>query len=599
MDTDGGMGMSTGQVRKTRQMLAIVAVVFAAYGCGGGGQGVRPPPPSLTLTSLVPNYVVAGAGSISLFVNGNGFTTSSVVEWNGTPLPTTFGTIQILSASIASSLIAQPGAAQITVKDGSATSNTLAFGIASPAAATAGVIAMITVAPDGTPANGDSLIAPAISAAGRYVSFQSDAANLAPGPASGYAEIYERDTCIGAPAGCVPGTIRVTVTSDGSAVNGHSRDSALSADGRYVAFDSQATNLLPSTGVCAGPLGTCVFLRDTCTGVSAGCTPSTILISVASDGSPSGGANPSISPDGRFVAFNSNSSNIVSGDPGGVGEAFVRDTCNGAQSACTPSNTLISVPSTGTQDNGMTGLPATSSGGRFFAFQSWATNIVANETVVPGNFWRDTCIGAPSGCTPSTTRIDVTAGGAEPNNGIFNGTIPAITSDGRLVAFASTATNLVSTNVNGIGNVYVRDTCTGVASGCTPTTSLISLANDGSVANCGSPSQGLAMSADGRFVAFDSIATNLTPDDNFPACSYEDIFVRSTCYGVASGCTPSTVRVSVTNTPNPQTPGNSISGLPAISADGHYVVFLSAATNLAPGVTGNGHTMVYLAKTGF
>jgi hypothetical protein len=225
--------------------------------------------------------------------------------------------------------------------------------------------------------------------------------------------------------------------------------------------------------------------------------------------------------------------------------------------------------------------------------------MVSDETVTPGNFWRDTCIGASAGCTPSTTRADLTAGDAQPNNGVSNLDIPAISGDGRLVAFSSMATNLVSTDVQGNANAYVRDTCTGASSGCTPTTSLVSLANYGSVGNCQSPSQGLAMSANGRFVAFDSTATNLTPDDTFAACSYEDVFVRDTCYGVSSGCTPSTVRTSVTNTPTIATQANSLSGLPAVSADGHYVVFLSSATNLVPGVTGNGHSMVYLAKTGF
>jgi hypothetical protein len=156
---------------------------------------------------------------------------------------------------------------------------------------------------------------------------------------------------------------------------------------------------------------------------------------------------------------------------------------------------------------------------------------------------------------------------------------------------------LVSQNVNGKGNVYVRDTCTGAPAGCVPTTSLASLANDGTVANCGSPSQGVSMSSDGRFVAFDSIATNLVPGDGFPACSFEDVFVRDTCFGVTTGCVPSTVRVSVTNQPNPETPGFSISGYPAISGDGHYIVFLSASTNFFAGT--NGNQMVFLAKTGF
>jgi len=105
------------------------------------------------------------------------------------------------------------------------------------------------------------------------------------------------------------------------------------------------------------------------------------------------------------------------------------------------------------------------------------------------------------------------------------------------------------------------------------------------------------MTASGRFVAFDSIATNLVPGDTFTACSFEDVFVRDTCFAALAGCTPSTVRVSVTNTPFPQSPGNAPSGQPAISADGHYVVFLSSATNFTS--TANTHSMVYLAKTGF
>jgi len=128
----------------------------------------------------------------------------------------------------------------------------------------------------------------------------------------------------------------------------------------------------------------------------------------------------------------------------------------------------------------------------------------------------------------------------------------------------------------------------------------VSLANDGSVANCGSPgNQGaVAVSTDGRFVAFGSIATNLTPDDTFPACSWEDIFVRDTCFGITSGCFPSTVRVSVANKPNPGISANAISVGNAMSADGHYVVFISSATNLLTAPS-NGHAMVYLARTGF
>src|SRR2546423_5786626 len=578
------------------RVASAVAIALFLIRCGGP-QGIhQPPPPPLVLTALIPNYVVAGTADTTIVASGTGFTSSSVVEWNGTPLPTVFGTTEILTIQISSALIARPGTVRVAVKDSSldTTSKPLPFGIASAAATTAGVVGLVTVAPDGTPANGDSLVSPSISATGRYVAFQSNATNLAAGPASGFQEIYERDTCIGAPAGCVPSTIRVSVTYDGSPVNFHSLDSGISASGRYVVFESEATNILPNTSDCKFA---CVFLRDTCIGAS-GCVPGTSAISVDLNGNIVGGGGTSITPDGRFAVFGSKSPNVALGETNGIGDIYIRDICNGAPSGCSPATTLVSGSYNGTPRDGFSGPSAVSSAARYCAFQSWATTISPNENVVPGNFWRDTCAGASS-CTPKTVRVDVTANGGQPNNVVSNGAAPAITSDGRLVAFSSIATNLVSTNVAGNADAYVRDTCAGVASGCTPTTTLASLANDGTIGNCQSPSQSLAMTPDGRYLAFDSTSTNLVPGDTFPACGWEDIFVRDTCFGITSGCTPSTVRVSVANTPNPETQADGISGLLAMSADGHYVVFISAATNLVPGVTGNGRSMVYLAKTGF
>jgi hypothetical protein len=596
------------------RLLGCFLVGLLLSGCGGigaGGGGSPPPPPSLTLKTVAAyyggssplnlTYAIAGQGSFTLLVNGTGFTNSSVVEWNGNPIPTTFGDGTDVAASVSSSFIGAPGNAAITVKDSGATSNSVAFAIGSPAAATAGVMALITVARDGSPANGDSLVAPSISATGRYVAFQSNATNLASGLASNFQEIYERDTCVGVNSGCTPSTSRVTVTYDGSAVNGHSRDSAISADGRYVAFDSSATNILPNTGICGQSPGfACVFLRDTCIGAPSACTPSTGAISLDTQGQVAIGFAPVMTPDGRFVAFQSAVSNLVVGGTNGIGQVFLRDTCNGASSGCAPGTTLVSVPSSGSQGNQNSELQAPSETGRYVAFMSWATNMVPNETVVPGIFWRDSCLGTSGSCTPGTMRADVASDGAQPNNYVFTAA-PAVSSDGRLVAFGSGATNLVSSNVQGQGNVYVRDTCASAPTGCTPSTSLVSLANDGSVANCGSPGNqsSVSVSSNGRFISFGSIATNLTPDDTLPACSGEDIFVRDTCFAVASGCVPSTVRVSVANTSNPGTSGNAISFGNVMSADGHYVVFISAATNFLPVATGNGHAMVYLAKTGF
>ncbi|HWG19999.1 MAG TPA: hypothetical protein VG225_05660 [Terracidiphilus sp.] len=181
-----------------------------------------------------------------------------------------------------------------------------------------------------------------------------------------------------------------------------------------------------------------------------------------------------------------------------------------------------------------------------------------------------------------------------------NGAPPGISADGSIIAFASHATNLVSEAVGGTGNpwitVYARTTCAGTTGGCTPATALASLGNEGSIANAGS--NNVSISADGRFVAFGSLASNLVPADNFGPDAWKDIFVRDTCYGVTGGCTPSTVRVSVAIASGIGTPSNQPNDYPAISADGHYLVFMSAATNFLAGA-GNGNTMVYLAKTGF
>ncbi|MGO9643096.1 MAG: hypothetical protein ACLP1Y_17535, partial [Candidatus Acidiferrales bacterium] len=512
------------------QCLALLGCASGtAGGGGGGGGGGTPPPPAITIGGAVPyygqssplnlSYAIAGQGSFQLLLAGSGFTQTSVVQWNGNALPTQFAGSQNVDASVPAALIATPGSAAITVSDPATgvVSNSYTFAIASPGALNAGVVALVSAAPDGSPANGDSLVSPSISSTGRYVAFQSNATNLAPGPASGYQEIYERDTCVGAPPGCTPSTTRVTVTYDGSPVNAHSRFSAVSADGRYIAFDSQATNILPGSSIC-GPLATCVFLRDTCIGASSVCTPTTTIISANTQGQISTGSEPAMGENDRYVAFQSAASDLVTGVSGG--QSYVRDTCNGAPAGCTPSTILVSESSSGVAGNSNSNTQAISSTGEFVAFLSYATDMVPNETVTPGWFWRDTCMGASAGCSPSTIRVDVTTSGAQPNQMAFSASLPSITADGRLVAFGSGATNLVPAipcaSTNGCGNVYVRDTCTGAGPSCTPSTSLISVGNDGSIGNCfdgGSPGNltNVSMSSDGRFVSLGSISTNLTP----------------------------------------------------------------------------------------
>lgn len=577
----------------------LATMVVAASGCGGGGSS--PPPPSAppapapSITTPSPNYAIAGNSGFQLQVVGNNFTSSSVVSWNGTALATAYVNDQFLDVQITASQVAAPGAAKIVVKDTSSgeTSNSADFAILSPATATAGVVQLISIAPDGSAANGDSLVAASISRTGRFVAFQSTATNLAPVQENQFANIFLRDTCIGADPGCTPSTQLISVTDDGSALNYPTYNSAVSADGRFVAFNSTATNILPGTDICH-TMG-CIFLRDTCIGATGECTPKTSLASVANDGTLMGGGIPMITPDGRFLSF------FTAGSAPGVSQVWARDTCRGAPSGCIPGTYSDSLNVAGQPGNENSLDQQLTPDGRFDAFITWSTNMQDPTAPANGNFMslqlRDTCRGASTPCIPSTTREDVSSNGAPSNGNLAYDATASISANGRYVAFGtdSTTTNLVPQNVNNLGNVYWRDTCIGAPAGCEPSTILISIGNDGSIGNAGSHNQ--TMSEDGRIVVFTSIAANLVSFDSFPAGAWQEIFARDTCTGAPAGCSPGTWRLAVTNQPSPMSPGNEMSKYPVISGDGHYVVFVSSATNFVPSANVL-HAMVYLAKTG-
>jgi Tol biopolymer transport system component len=197
-------------------------------------------------------------------------------------------------------------------------------------------VVRVSVATDGSQANGFSF-SPAISANGRYVAFTSDADNLVPGDTNQFPDIFVRDTCFGAPAGCVASTERVPLNNDGTQIHLQNGEPAISADGRFVAFGSGMVDFYYGASFN-------IFVRDTCAGAAAGCTPSTTLISAL----PNGGAgnidseSPAISSDGRFVAFQS-ADQMTTDDTDHVGDVFLRDTCVGAPAGCNPSTILISI----------------------------------------------------------------------------------------------------------------------------------------------------------------------------------------------------------------------------------------------------------------
>jgi hypothetical protein len=151
-----------------------------------------------------------------------------------------------------------------------------------------------------------------------------------------------------------------------------------------------------------------VFVRDTCQGAPSGCTPSNTLVSIGLSSNPAAGdsISPSISADGRYVAFLSSAMNLVDSDTNGVTDVFVRDTCAGAPSGCTPSTQRVSVATDGTQANGASTSATISATGRYVTFESAATNLGSASSSASRIFLRDTCAGAASGCTPSTQPLD-------------------------------------------------------------------------------------------------------------------------------------------------------------------------------------------------
>jgi archaellum component FlaF (FlaF/FlaG flagellin family) len=329
-------------------------------------------------------------------------------------------------------------------------------------------------------------------------------------------------------------TRRVSVSSAGAQGNGNSDDLTISKTGRYVAFSSLASNLVPgdTNGVSD------IFVRDRLTG-------KTTRVSVSSAGVQGNAAStwPSISGGGRFVAFQSNASNLVPGDANAVRDIFVRDRKN---------HTTKRISASSPEANGASGAPSISADGRFVAFDSSATTLVPGDTnAVSDVFVRDRKLG-------TTRRMSRSSTGAQGNE---LSSYAAISGDGRFVAFASDATNFAGGDTNTFGDIYVRDRKTG-------TTRRVSVRSGGGQAD--SDSYYPALSGGGRYVAFESSATNLVSGDSNVAA---DIFVRDRKTG-------KTRRVSVRSG---GTQGNLAAYDAAISGDGRFVVFTSNATNLVSG----------------
>jgi RHS repeat-associated protein len=403
--------------------------------------------------------------------------------------------------------------------------------IASPSPTTS----RVSVSSSGVQGNGHSRN-PSVSDDGRYVAFESTASNLVAGDTNGLSDIFVRDLRLGT-------TTRVSVASNGSQGNNFSSDPWISPEGRFIAFESRATNLVATdTNDFID-----IFLHDQL-------NHSTQRVSLTSTGDQSNADSfdPVVSLNGNYVAFASTAKNLVPNHGLNWFDVFVR-------SVATGDTTLVSANTQGQAGNGNSTAPSITGDGSRVAFRSGATNLVPADT----NGWDDVFMreGTAGGVT------NITNGG----NG-SSGFAPAISEDGIHVAFVSDANNFVAGDTNGVRDVFVRH-MNGIG---VQRASVSSSEDQANTASTFPP----AISARGRYIAYQSSASNLVASDTNGA---DDIFLRDENAGATN-------RISISSG---GVQSNGSSSLPAISADGRYVAFESAASNLVTGDT-NGSADVFV-----
>jgi hypothetical protein len=568
--------------------------------------------PTPVLTSVSPQNMVAGTtGTPSLAVSGSGFDSGSEVLINGTGRTTTFTSSTAISALLATSDLASAGTYTVQVVNptpGGGSSQVLYFSVV-PSASGLGLPTLVDVAPDGAQANDGvsppNQVGPSMDATGRYVVYTSSSTNvlqtttLIPPPVTnpltnGTSNIFLRDTCLGISGGCSPNEVLVDLGPDNVIANGPSYSPVVNSNGaNIVAYVSLGTDLV--SGSLFDGTTPQVFGTNPCVAVTAGCLVTTSLVSSPDGVTPGNGPSiePSISSEGRFIAFASTATNLVQGATTGAQEIYVRDTCFGQTSTCQPTTYLVSAaptPGVVTPADGTSSEPVVVSGttGQFVVFSSTATNLVSGSSGTPEIYRVGLCIGSPKGCTATSAELISTPDGTTFANGAS--IEPTMTPNGRVVGFASTATNLVANATTGTQEIYSIDTCLGVPSGCTPQPVLVSAAADGTPAN--GLSESPSMDSTGQYVAFSSLASNLvTANLN----GLENVFVRESCLDQSSTCKTSTVFISDSAT---LVPGNGASLNPVISGNGLIVAFYSAASNLVNNDL-NGYPDIFLAFSTF
>ena len=283
-----------------------------------------------------------------------------------------------------------------------------------------GILTGVSTSSAGIEGNSSGDYGPSISADGRYVVFGSYATNLVAGDTNGVQDIFLKDTQTGI-------LTRVSTSSTGAEGNRDSDYALVAANGHYVVFSSQATNL----GVTLNQLE--IYLKDTQTGILT-CI-STSATGIAANNTCN---LDDISSDGRYVVFQSYANDLVTGDTNGVADIFLKDTQTGSLAR-------VSTSSTGTESDGHSFDAAVSDDGRFVVFESDANNLVTDDS----NNTRDVFL--KDILTGSVTRLSTDSLVAD-----LNPNYPLdISADGSRVVFASKASGLVVGDINGAYDIFL------------------------------------------------------------------------------------------------------------------------------------------------
>ena len=522
---------------------------------------------ALRLNVVSPTFVSEGSGNTTLVLTGAGFTPGTVMRWNGSDRPTVVVNDSTINVTIPAADIASANLAEITVatpapnveqsnvvlfpivssKSGSierisgddASSGSTLPGISQDGSMVAYVgqynatykvllkntclsasvscapsTDIVSIGPDGKELNlAVAPSVPVLDGAGRIVAFASNPLGLSGG---GVSDVMVRDTCDGVASGCVPATTVPSRSDNGTQVAATNAFPSLSADGRYVAF----------TGGISDEFGygfdyAKAYLFDSCRGATGSCSSVATAAASEETGRLLAFALTSVhslSSSGRYLAYsgdadpNFGNDYVASAQDLGI---WLKDTCMGATGPCTPTALRVAIGENGDLIHNYVETVAVSATGRYVVFAIEAQ--IEAQTVQQGVLLRDTCLGAAADCKPSTVRVSVNGDGKQLAGRSYG---VSISDDGRRVVFVQTKGDAYRQRE--ISDILMRDTCFGTT-GCAPKTILLSVGVGNTIAD--GPSYPAMISGDGRFVVFESQATNLVPGDTN---GVSDIFRVST-----------------------------------------------------------------------